>query len=173
MLGDNAWEEDRDTTVALCSEEANACFVLGDLDQMTSLTDEVLSKDIPIRLKFKAVETKILALWAAGKAIESIDTAFDFRRQLGLKCFKNKPVSTATVLIEYMKTNRALGARTAEDIASLPPIQNERVAMGQRILELLLYPVYQGQQSMYPLISFLLVRTTIKYGLSARCVAVR
>ena len=127
LLGDNAWEEDRDTIVALCSEEANACFVLGDLDQMTSLTDEVLSKDIPIRLKFKAVETKILALWAAGKAIESIDTAFDFRRQLRLKCFKNKPVSTATVLIEYMKTNRALGARTAEDIASLPPIQDERV----------------------------------------------
>ena len=53
--------------VMLCSEEANACFVLGDLDQMDSLIDEVLSKDIPIKLKFKANETKILALNVAGK----------------------------------------------------------------------------------------------------------
>ena len=67
LLGVNAWDDDTNTMVALCSEEANACFVIRDLEQMNSLIDEVLSKDIPIKLKFKANETKILALNAAGK----------------------------------------------------------------------------------------------------------
>ncbi|KAL9186731.1 hypothetical protein ACHAXT_005969 [Thalassiosira profunda] len=170
LLGANAWDEDENTMVALCSEEANACFVLGDLDQMDSLIDEVLSKDIPIKLKFKANETKILALNVAGKWHESIETALDFRRQLGLKSFKNKPASTVTVLAAFFKTNRALGARTAEDIASLPPLEDERIMMGQRMLELLLASSYMAQQTIYPLVSFLLVRESLEHGANASTV---
>ena len=170
LLGANAWEDDKSTMLALCSEEANACFVIGDLDGMGSLIDEVLSKDIPITDKFKVYEVKILSLNTSGRFRESIDTALEFRRQLGLPAPKNKPASIVTVLAAFIKTNRALGARTAEDIASLPPLEDERIVMGQRMLELLFTSTYQAQQTIYPLIAFLLVRASLKHGANASTV---
>lgn len=59
---------------------------------------------------------------------KALQTAIDFRRQLGLPTLKNKPVNTLTIIKEFIKTKRALGKRTAED--------DERIVMGQRMLEL-------------------------------------
>jgi len=92
----------------------------------------------------------------------------EFRRQLGLPCISNKRQSVLTILKELMKTNRRLKGMNAEDIANLPMLTDERISKGQRMLETLLTSTYLGQDiTMYPLVSFQIVRASLKYGINA------
>lgn len=167
LLGPNAWDVDGETILQLCSEEANACFVNGDLTTMKMLIDEVLSQDISVEDKFKIYEVKILALNAEPKLSNAIDATIEVRRQLGLPTPANKPASLLVVVREYIKTVRALGKKSPEQLASLPKLEDERRIMGMRMLELFLTAAYMSQPTVFPLGVFLMVRESIKYGICA------
>ena len=110
---------------------------------MHELINEVLNRqDIPVLDKFAVYEVKILTSNAAGMYGEAINTAFLFRKQLGLPTIKNKPVSELMIMKEFIKTKRALGNMTAEDIASLPELTDDRFIKGQRMLELAVTSAY-------------------------------
>lgn len=79
----------------------------------------------------------------AGNYHESIALGIDVRKQLGLKTPKDKKASVLTILKRYTKTNWLLGNRSAEELANLPELTNERIIMGQRILELMEISCYQ------------------------------
>ena len=136
LLGSEAWEKDYDSMLQLCSKEAQARFITGDIEIMEVLIEEVLSKDIPIKDKFEAFEVKILAAQGANRFDEAISTSLEVRKKLGLRAPANKPASKFTVLKEYIKTNRIVNGRTAKEIAELPDLKDERVIMGQRMLEM-------------------------------------
>jgi len=133
------WDVDFKLMLRLCSEEAKACFIKGDYDTMNAHINEIMSKDIPITDKFKAYETKILYQQEALQNYqESLDICIDVRKQLGMKVPENKPQSTLMIIYEYIKTNRALGKKTAEElVGSLPNLPDQKVMMGQRMLGLM------------------------------------
>ena len=79
----------------------------------------------------------------AGNYHESIALGIDVRKQLGLKTPKDKKTSVFTILKGYLKTNWLLGNRSAEELANLPELRNERFIMGQRILELMEISCFQ------------------------------
>ena len=111
---------------------------------------------------------KILALQGVGKHHESIALGIHVRQQLGLSTPKDEPASKLKSFLGYIKTNHILGKRTAEQLANLPELTDERIyVMGQRILELLEISCYQAQPMMFPLIIFLMIEATIKYGINA------
>lgn len=103
---------------------------------MKQLIDEVLSQDIPVVDKFEVYTVKIKAAYASNENHEAVDTAFEFRRQLGLPTFQNKPINKLIIVKEFIKTKRALGRMKAEDIANLPELTDSRIIMSQRMLEL-------------------------------------
>ena len=93
VLGSDGWDTDQRTMLKLCSEGANACFISGDIDTTHELINDVLNRqDIPVLDKFDVYEVKILAAAGAGAGIygEAINTAFSFRKQLGLPTMKNR-----------------------------------------------------------------------------------
>lgn len=102
---------------------------------MDMLVEELLSKDLPIERVFQAYEVKILAAQAANKFDEAIQVALEVRRQLGFKSIPKKPMKV-TILREFIKTNKAVKGRSAEELAALPILTNEKVAMGMQMLEL-------------------------------------
>eukprot|EP00985_Skeletonema_marinoi_P004402 scaffold1921_cov140-Skeletonema_marinoi.AAC.10 len=134
-LGSRGWEGDYNTMLDLCSHGANACFVTGDFDSMNELIDEVLSKDIDTKEKYRVSDIKVNSLHNIGKYNESVNAALDFRRQLGLPTLQKKPASTFTIIREYIRVKRLLKNKTAEDIANLPELDDERYEMGQRMNE--------------------------------------
>jgi len=137
VLGSDGWDTDQRTMLKLCSEGAKACFISGDVDTMHELINEVLNRqDISVLDKFAVYEVKILTSNAAGMYGEAINTAFSFRKQLGLPTIKKKPVGKLMIMKEFIKTKRALGNMTAEDIASLPELTDDRIIKGQRMLEI-------------------------------------
>ena len=97
----------------------------------------------------------------------AINTAMHVRRDLGLPAPANKSYSKLTVAKELMKTNRLLKRYTAEDIAALPKLSDERIILGLRVLDLIYVAVFLYQPSMYPIIILLSTQTTIQYGISA------
>ena len=105
----------------------------------------------------------------AGELHEAINTGLEFRRLLGVPFkLRNKPVSIVTTLKEYIKTDRALGKmKTAEDIANLPELTDESIMMSQRILGLLIPPVYTAQPTLFPLLIFAMVRASLEFGIDA------
>jgi len=148
----------------LCSHGANACFVTGDFDSMTELIDEVLSKDIDTKEKYRVSEIKVKALFTIGKPNESISTALDFIRQLGLPAPQKKPAST--IVREFLKVKKLLKNKTAEDIADLPELGDQRYEMWQRMNEHLASSIFHVEPTMLPLIIFQLVTTSLKHGLN-------
>eukprot|EP00984_Skeletonema_dohrnii_P002153 scaffold737_cov74-Skeletonema_dohrnii-CCMP3373.AAC.1 len=167
VLGSRGWEGDYRTMLDLCSHGANACFVTGDFDSMNELIDEVLSKDINTKEKYRVSDIKVKSLHNIGKYNESVNAALDFRRQLGLPTLQKKPASTFTIIREYIQVKRLLKNKTAEDIANLPELDDERYEMGQRMNEHLGTCIYQIEPTMFPLIVFQSVTTSLKHGLSS------
>eukprot|EP00957_Ditylum_brightwellii_P148277 11289180-Ditylum_brightwellii.AAC.1 len=74
---------------------------------MNELIDEVLSKDIDTKEKYRVSEIKVKSLHNIGKFNESVNTALGFNRQLGLPTPKKKPASTLLLIIirEYIRVN--------------------------------------------------------------------
>lgn len=130
----------------LCSEGAKAYYKTGDIDVMNELIGDILRRDIPLKEKFIAYEYKMLAEQAEGNYNESISLGLDVLRQLGLSAPKNKKFSTLEVLVGYLRTNRALGKRTAEELLCLPKMTDEVASMGLRISELMLTSCYQARR---------------------------
>jgi predicted ATPase len=57
--------------------------------------------------------------------------------------------------------------RTADELVALPDLTDESIIMGQRLLELIIPATYQVQPTLFPLVVFLLVRTSIEHGINA------
>lgn len=168
MLGATAWQDDFSTMLKLCSEGANVAYILGDIGEMKVLIDLVLSwGNIPLHAKFRLYEVKILALRSTNEFEESIKLCTNIRQQLGLYTPPNKPASKYQLLKEYSKTLRALKNKSANDIASLPVLTDERIIFGNRILELMSLSAEVAQPSIVPLISFILIQTSLKNGINA------
>ena len=133
---------------------------------MNDLIDVVLKQDISIEEKFRVYEIKILALQAAGDNHTSLRLGIDVRRQLGFYSPPNKPASKLSILLGFIKTRRLLGNRTPEELANLPKLTNRRVIMAQRMLELVGLDCYTVQPTLFPLIVFLNIKETLKYGIN-------
>ena len=151
----------------LCSYGANACYVIGDLHLKDELIDEVLSKDIDTKEKYRVSDIKVRSLFSAGKLNESIDAALEFRRQLGLPALQKRSASKFTIIREYLRVKRLLKNKTAEDIANLPALDDERYEMGQRMYFYIIPPIYNVEPTMLPLIIFQLVTNSLKHGLTS------
>jgi len=166
-LGSKGWEGNYGTMLDLCSHGANACFLTGDFDTMNELIDEVLSKDIDTMESYRVSDIKVKSLLTVGKMNESIDAALEFRRQLGLPTPQRKPANKFTIIREYIRVNRLLKNKSAEDIANLPVLDDERYDMGNRMNEHLAACVYLVEPTMLPLIIFQLITTSLKHGVNA------
>ena len=150
----------------LCSEGANASYFTGDFDTMNKLIDEVLQQDISVEDKFRVYEIKMLALQAAGDKHASLSLGINIRQQLGFYTPPNRPASKLSILWGYIMTRYLLGRRTAEELANLPKLTNARIIMAQRMLELIGLDCYTAQPTLLPLICFLNIKETLKYGIN-------
>ena len=145
------WDDDevRPILLELCSEGAHTCYITGEHDITNELIDQVLHHGNTIQEKFRVYEVKMLTVMATGNYQESLSLGLDVRKQLGLstpsynRVTNNKVISTMMILKRYGETSRKLENRTAEELANLPELQDERIIMGQRMLELLLTSCYQ------------------------------
>eukprot|EP00985_Skeletonema_marinoi_P020607 scaffold12312_cov106-Skeletonema_marinoi.AAC.1 len=134
---------------------------------MNELIDEVLSKDIDTKEKYRVSEIKVKSLLTVGKVNESINAALEFRRQLGLPAPQKKPASKFTIIREYIRVKKLLKHKSAENIANLPDLDDELYEMGQRMNEHLATSVYLVEPTMLPLVIFQLVTTSLKHGLNS------
>ncbi|EJK71681.1 hypothetical protein THAOC_06856, partial [Thalassiosira oceanica] len=167
QIGPSGWETDKPLSLQLYSEGACLAYRTGDISTMEVLLGEVLSRpDLTVMEKFRAYEIKIIARQSAEQFQESLTIGLDVLKQLGLHVLNNKPRSKLAIAVEYTKTKRALGKRTAKELASLPRLTDERIGMGLRISELLLTSCYQAQPTMFPLLVFRMVRATLKHGIN-------
>eukprot|EP00984_Skeletonema_dohrnii_P006894 scaffold2461_cov78-Skeletonema_dohrnii-CCMP3373.AAC.2 len=164
-LGSRGWEGDYITMLDLCSHGANAYFVTGDFDAMATLIDEVLSKEIDTKEKYRVSDIKVKSLFTVGKVGESINAAIEFIRQLGLPT--PQKTSNLTIMREYIRVKRLLKNKTAEDIANLPELDDERYEMGQRMNEHLASSLYHVKPRMLPMVIFQMVTTSLMHGLNS------
>ena len=146
QLGGNGWDVDSETMLRLCSEGAHASYITDDFDTMNQLIDEVLGRDLAVKDKFRVYEVKILVEQGYGNHAKAIELGFDVRRKLGMSNLSNitsKKVSILSILVGYARTCRALRNHTAEELANLPPLTDEKIIMGQRMLELIEMSCFQ------------------------------
>jgi len=101
----------------------------------------------------------------SGNFGKAVDTAMLVRQKLDLPAPPtDQPLAVQN---EFARTMELVANRSAEEIADLPELKEERIIMGQRMLETLLESTYTAKPSMYPLIVFLLVGSSVEYGINA------
>ena len=157
-----------DTAIHIYNAEAKARFIIGDLGIANDILDELLkikNNSLPMSERFKAYEMKILVAQTLSNFDDAISLALELRKELQFKPIPLHP-SMFTIIKEYIQTKRALKNRSAEDLVSLPDLTDERVVIGQRMLDLLATCAYQANPQMYPIIPFRLARQTIKSGIN-------
>jgi len=146
QLGETGWEVDSEIMIQLCSEGAHASYIIDDFDTANELVDEVLGRDISVQEKCRVYEVKMLVEQANGNHTKVIELGFDVRRKLGMSTLLNitgKRACMLAILVGYAKTCRALGNRTAEELASLRILKDENILMGQRMLRIIFYSCFQ------------------------------
>ena len=170
LLGQSTSDAFDNTSVQIYNAEARARFIIGDMDAANNLLDELLSRSKTLSMidKFKAFEVKILIAQSQSNFDKAISLALELREQLRFKPIPTN-VSTIAIIREYMKTNLAFKDRTQEDLAALPYATDERVMIGQQILELIMPSVYQANPNMFVFVSLCSARDALKHGL-ASCV---
>ena len=167
QVGPSGWEDDKHLTLKLCNEGADLAYMTGDTKTMNDLIDKVLiRRDLTAAERFRMTEVKLLADRTEDNFREQLTLGLDFLKELDLATLKNKPRPIISIIAGYTKTNRALGNRTAEELASLPPLTDERFGMGLRIAELIVDACYQAQPTLFPLLVFWMVREMLKHGIT-------
>ena len=169
------WDDDkiRPILLELYSEGAHTCYITGEHEVTNEFIDDVLHHGKTVEEKFRVYEVKMMMQQAAGNFHESLSLGLDVRNQLGLSipsynwATNNKIISTMMILWKYMETSRKLGNRTAEELANLPELQDERIIMGQRMLELLLTSCWTVNPNLFPLLIFEITNITLEYGINA------
>jgi PAS domain S-box-containing protein len=120
LLGERAWEQHYDLSLALHTEAAEAAYLTGNLEQMTNLVQTVLQRAQNSLDKVPAYEINFQAHFAENNIMEIIDVGRQVLELLGLS-FPEKPTQ-ADVVRALAETKQVLAdfqTRTGQSIAGL------------------------------------------------------
>jgi len=109
-----------------------------------------------------AYETHIRMLIANEQLLDAIEQGLIILEQLGVK-FPKKPAQVHA-LLGVLKMKLFLLNKPIEYLEKLPTIQSKHQAAIMRLMTILATPAYGSKPELFPLISFLGVKNSVKYG---------
>ncbi|MGB3640116.1 MAG: AAA family ATPase [Rivularia sp. (in: cyanobacteria)] len=165
FLSEDSWENQYKLTLELHELVAEAGYLSGNFEQMQQFTEILLQHSKTLLDKVPVYEIKITAGIVQSKQLEAIKTARLILQQLGIN-FPEQPTSD-DVQQGFEQVIDNLQGKSIADLVDLPIMKNPENIAAMKILMRVIPAAFQSDPVMVPLITFEMVKLSIKYGNTA------
>ena len=162
LLEPDSWVANYDLTLNLYAEASELAFLCSEFEEMDIYISLVDKNGKEILDKVKSLETRIYALRAENKLLDSLKEGLNLLDDLGEK-LPRKPGPLA-VVGDLLKTLLALKGKSDDDIVSLPIATNPYKLAAMRICANIAPSAYWGNPDVFPFIIWRLLRLSLEYG---------
>lgn len=170
MLGENAWQNQYEMTLALHDAATELASLCGDFEAMEHSAKTVIAKAKNAIDKANVYQIKINANTASNKYIEAIALSQKILAELGIifpKTPTQEDIQHSLIEIETLIKNRRI-----EELANLPRMKDREKSAILQIAHNLISPCNATASNLFFLVVALLVKMSIQYGNSeASCFA--
>ncbi|MBN3869207.1 AAA family ATPase [Nostoc sp. JL33] len=162
LLGENAWQQQYEITLALHELGAEVAYLSGDFEQMERFINIVISQAHSLLEKINVYYIRIQANSSQNKFTEAIAIAQLLLEQLGVR-FPETP-TPSDIQRSIQEISELIGDREIEDLVHLSAMTNaEKLAIVQ-IATSIMPAAYLSGSPLFPLLICLSVKLSIQYG---------
>ncbi|BAY11778.1 ATP-binding sensor histidine kinase [Calothrix sp. NIES-2098] len=162
LLGENAWQQQYEITLALHELAAEVAFLCGDFAQMEQLIHLVTKQAHSLPEQVNVVCIKIQFHVSQNQFPEAIAIAQIILQQLNVT-FPETP-TPKDIQQEIQAFGELIANRKIEDLVHLPMMADRQKIAIVQIASSIMAVAYLSGSSLFPLIALLLVRISIQYG---------
>jgi serine phosphatase RsbU (regulator of sigma subunit) len=162
LLGENSWETQYCSAMSLYSEIAEVYFLTGDFENMDNVVRTGLDHKRTLLDTIKLYEIVIQSLIARARLKESVSTAIEILKQLGVNVSKNP--TRAHVLFNLLRVQAMLYRRDTEALINLPEMSDPYTLAAMRILMSAASSAYRGNILMVTNMLLKMVQLSIRFG---------
>ena len=162
LLGEQAWSERYDLTLALQSALSEAAYLSGALDDADRVTDDVVAHARTALDAFTARDTRVMVAYARDRQDLVLQHGLEALRELGVR-FPASP-NTASVVVDLARTKLALRGRVIESLAELPTMTDAGTIAAMQMIERMIPAAFRSGSKLFPLLVFRLVRLSVRHG---------
>jgi PAS domain S-box-containing protein len=165
FLSEESWKNQYKLTLELHELVAEAGYLSGNFEQMQQFTEVILQHSKTLLDKVAVYEIKITAGIVQSKQLEAIKTARLILQQLGIN-FPEQPTPD-DVQQSFEQVIENLQGKSIGELVDLPIMKNPENIAAMKILMRVIPAAFQSHPVIVPLITFEMVKLSIKYGNTA------
>lgn len=162
LLESGAWDQEYDLSLALHTGCAEAAYLVGEFSLMEEMAKTVVAKAKNLLDRVKISEIKIQSCMSRHELLEAIGEARSIAKELGTP-LPGKP-SQPHIIFNLIKTKRALGGRSIDDLEKLPDMSDPIKQATMRILMTVSSAAYMAMPNLFPVIVFKMVALSARFG---------
>ena len=148
---ESIWEHEHELALELHVNTAEISFLAGDFDEMESSGNIVLARSLSPEERTRVYEARIRAFISSAKYQESIDTALEAFKELGLNFPARPSENEIQTALETVKTTVA--GRSIKELSEIPQSNDNRLNAVLRIISSIFPSVYAVAPSLLPLVA--------------------
>lgn len=162
LLGTQGWERQRETALGLYLGAAETSYLSKNFNEIDAYANPVLVHAGDILNRVKIAELKIQVYNAQNKLGEAVKTALQILKQLGIE-FPEAPTRD-DLGAAIQEIDSMLEDRTIQSLIELPPMRDQELAAGIRILAMTIPTSYLYDPALFPLIAARQVALSMAHG---------
>jgi predicted ATPase/signal transduction histidine kinase/tRNA A-37 threonylcarbamoyl transferase component Bud32 len=162
LLGGERWMRRHELALKLHSHAAESCWLSGDAENMELHVAQVLAHARDPLEKLHVYEIKCLSLGVSQHYKEAIEGVLEILSQLGIDF--PRPVTPEHIAAASAEVTAALGGRSIQEFASLPPMTDPRLLAAMRLLNRLTVSAYVVEPLLCVAIVLRQVALALKHG---------
>jgi predicted ATPase/signal transduction histidine kinase/tRNA A-37 threonylcarbamoyl transferase component Bud32 len=167
LLDQGAWERRHDLMLSLHLQAAEASYLNADATDTEQFVKEALAHATDVLERVKAYEIRIQALMTQTRMVDALETGREILEQLGVVLPEDP--TPADMMAALQSVEEAIGQRSTQELAALPPIEDPRVLSAVRILTKMTSSSYLAKPSLFPLVVLRQLRLALEHGNTGAC----
>ncbi|MEM9541500.1 MAG: AAA family ATPase [Cyanobacteria bacterium P01_E01_bin.42] len=162
LLGESPWQTQYDLCLELHELAADTAVLSGDEEQMEALAVPVIENARTLLDTVGVRRIQILTVVRHNRLTEAVVLGCDLLQKLGVN-FPEKP-GLEEIQADVREIETLIGDRKIETLADLPLMSDRTQLATIQIASSILVSAYLSGSPLYPLLVFLCVKLSIKYG---------
>jgi len=161
LLGESSWERQYPLTLEIFVQAAETAYVCTFYEEMEKYTQVALQKADTLLDKVKVYETKLLAYLGQNKPQETIKTAIEALKLLGIHLPKPNKIN---ILFSLLRTILSTWGKQPQALIDLPEMTDPNKRAAIRILTIVCTAAFRTEPEIWLLIVIKTVRLLFKHG---------
>ncbi len=164
LIGETFLEKKKELSFLIYNMAVEAAYLNSDYDKMESYSNVIEEEERDIIRKISIYEIKMKAYMAQDKKLAAVSTAVDVINKLNINLPEYPNI--VHILLHFIKVTISLKWMNRTDLENLPEMESPRIRAALRTIIAYSPIAYWVRQKAIPLLAFLGIELTLKYGLA-------